>query len=90
MNKKVLLAILDGFGYSKKTKGNAVYFAKKPNIDNLLNLYPHVLIKASGKYVGLPDYQMGNSEVGHTNIGAGRVVYQDLVKISKDIENKEF
>lgn len=90
MNKKVLLAILDGFGYSKKTKGNAVYLAKKPNIDNLLNLYPHVLINASGRYVGLPDNQMGNSEVGHMNIGAGRIVYTGLGLIDQAIKTHKF
>lgn len=90
MNKKVLLAILDGFGYSKKTEGNAIYLAKKPNIDHLLNLYPHVLINASGKYVGLPDDQMGNSEVGHMNMGAGRIVYTGLGLIDQAIKTHEF
>ena len=90
MNKKVLLAILDGFGYSEKTEGNAIYLAKKPNIDHLLNLYPHVLINASGKYVGLPDDQMGNSEVGHMNMGAGRIVYTGLGLIDQAIKTHEF
>ena len=90
MNKKVLLAILDGFGYSKKTQGNAIYLAKKPNIDDLLNLYPHVLVNASGKYVGLPDEQMGNSEVGHMNIGAGRIVYTGLGLIDQAIKTHKF
>ena len=75
--------ILDGFGLNDKTEGNAVAQAKKPNIDALMREYPFVKGNASGLAVGLPDGQMGNSEVGHLNIGAGRVVYQDLVKINR-------
>ena len=90
MTKKVILTILDGFGYGKEQDGNAVYWAKTPNIDRLLEEYPHVLIGASGHHVGLPDGQMGNSEVGHLNIGAGRVVYQKVTRIDKDIETGEF
>ncbi len=96
MDKKLTaLLILDGFGIRGKTEDNAIYKAGTPNIDALMAKYPHTQINASGLYVGLPDGQMGNSEVGHTNIGAGRVVYQMLVKISKTIkdgkliENKE-
>ena len=74
----VLLLILDGFGYREETDSNAILAAHKPNWDALWRDYPHTLINASEKFVGLPSSQMGNSEVGHLNIGAGRVVYQDL------------
>ena len=84
------LIILDGYGYSKKSKGNAVKTAKTPCIDNLMKKYPYTYINASGEYVGLPDGQMGNSEVGHLNIGAGRVVYQDITRIDKDIRDGQF
>ena len=84
MSKKPLvLCILDGFGYSDKHDFNAVYSAKTPTIDILWQQYPHTLLHASGLHVGLPDGQMGNSEVGHTAIGLGRVVFQDLPRISK-------
>ena len=90
MSKKpVALIIMDGFGYNKDTFGNAIAAANKPNIDKYLQ-GPHTLIGASGLDVGLPDGQMGNSEVGHTNIGAGRIVYQMLVKITKDIQDGVF
>ena len=89
-NNKILLAILDGFGYSSKNDGNAIYLAKTPNIDNLLKNFPHELINASEKYVGLPDDQMGNSEVGHMNMGAGRIVYTGLGLIDNAIKNKSF
>ena len=90
MSKKpVALIIMDGFGYNPSSYGNAIAAAKKPNIDKYLQ-GPHTLIGASGLDVGLPDGQMGNSEVGHTNIGAGRIVYQMLVKISKAIEDGSF
>ncbi len=82
--------ILDGFGYSPDTKGNAIKAAKTPNIDRIMSTCPHTLIGASGLDVGLPDGQMGNSEVGHTNIGAGRIVYQELTRISKEIEEGGF
>lgn len=83
MGKKMTaLVILDGFGYRECAQNNAIAQAKTPNIDRLLEEYPHTTIGASGMDVGLPDGQMGNSEVGHLNIGAGRVVYQDLVKIN--------
>ncbi|MEF9931388.1 MAG: 2,3-bisphosphoglycerate-independent phosphoglycerate mutase [Bacteroidales bacterium] len=88
MDKKVLLMILDGWGIGKHDKTNAIYTAGQPNIDNLIAKYPHSQLSASGEDVGLPNGQMGNSEVGHLNIGAGRVVYQDLVKINKACENK--
>lgn len=90
MSKKpVALIIMDGFGYNPDSYGNAITAAKKPNIDKYMK-GPHTLIGASGLDVGLPDGQMGNSEVGHTNIGAGRIVYQMLVKISKDIKDGTF
>lgn len=88
MNKKVLLMILDGWGIGKQDKSNAIYAAGQPNIDALLAKYPNSQLSASGEDVGLPNGQMGNSEVGHLNIGAGRVVYQDLVKINKACQNK--
>ena len=89
MERKGLMIILDGFGVGKEDKFNAVKNANTPFIDELFKKYPSTTIKTSGLAVGLPEGQMGNSEVGHTNIGAGRVVYQDYTKISKDIkENK--
>ena len=88
--KKVLLCILDGVGISSKKEGNAFFNAKKPNIDNLLNNYPNSQLNASGEEVGLPAGQMGNSEVGHTNIGAGRIVYQPLGLINSKIKDKTF
>ncbi|MDB8789201.1 2,3-bisphosphoglycerate-independent phosphoglycerate mutase [Romboutsia sp. 1001216sp1] len=87
MKKPIALIIMDGFGESKVVDGNAVLNANTPNLDNLIKEYPHTLISASGLDVGLPDGQMGNSEVGHTNIGAGRIVYQDLTRVSKAIED---
>ncbi|MBP3941815.1 MAG: 2,3-bisphosphoglycerate-independent phosphoglycerate mutase [Christensenellaceae bacterium] len=91
MDKKLTaLLILDGFGIRGKTEDNAIYKAGTPNIDALMAKYPHTQINASGLYVGLPDGQMGNSEVGHLNIGAGRVVYQELTRITKAIEDGDF
>ena len=91
MSKKpTVLMILDGFGLNDKTEGNAVYQAETPNIDALMKEYPFVRGNASGLAVGLPDGQMGNSEVGHLNMGAGRIVYQDLTKITKAIEDGDF
>ncbi|MDR2201322.1 MAG: 2,3-bisphosphoglycerate-independent phosphoglycerate mutase [Clostridiales bacterium] len=84
------IIILDGFGYTAEEKGNAVKKSGIPNITAYLNGYPHTLIEASGRAVGLPAGQMGNSEVGHLNIGAGRVVYQDITRIDKAIEDGEF
>ena len=86
----VILLILDGFGYREDTKDNAIALAKTPNLDALKNKYPHTLINASEHYVGLPDGQMGNSEVGHLNIGAGRVVFQDFERINNSIASGEF
>lgn len=88
--EKVLLCILDGVGESNSISGNAVYEAKTPNLDYIENKYKKNLIEASGKYVGLPDGQMGNSEVGHLNIGAGTLVYQPLALINKAIDDRTF
>jgi 2,3-bisphosphoglycerate-independent phosphoglycerate mutase len=82
--KKVILLILDGWGYREEAAHNAVVLSNPVNYNRLLQTEPHILLDAGGEEVGLPAGQMGNSEVGHTNIGAGRVVYQDLVKVSKD------
>ena len=86
----LMLMILDGFGYRKEAEGNAILAAKTPVLDDIFAKYPHTLLGASGLDVGLPDGQMGNSEVGHTNIGAGRIVYQELTRISKAIEDGDF
>ncbi len=86
----VILLILDGFGYREESADNAIALARKPNWDKLWATYPHTLINASEHYVGLPDGQMGNSEVGHLNIGAGRVVYQDFERINQSIKSGEF
>ncbi|CDM68155.1 2,3-bisphosphoglycerate-independent phosphoglycerate mutase [Clostridium bornimense] len=88
--KPTLLAILDGFGLTNHVEGNAVAAANTPNIDKYVEMYPHTQIGASGMAVGLPDGQMGNSEVGHLNIGAGRIVYQSLTKITKSINDGDF
>lgn len=88
--KPMMLMILDGFGINEIEKANAVKLANTPNIDNLMKTWPTTEIHTSGLEVGLPDGQMGNSEVGHTNIGAGRVVYQDLTRITKSIEDGDF
>lgn len=83
---KVLLMILDGWGIGNKDKSDVIYSTPTPNIDKLIAKYPNAQLLTSGENVGLPDGQMGNSEVGHLNIGAGRIVYQDLVRINKDIK----
>ena len=88
--KPVLLAILDGWGIGKKDKTDAVFLAKTPNLTNLLSKNPYTKLVTNGREVGLPDGIMGNSEVGHQNIGAGRIVYQSLVKINLEIEDGEF
>lgn len=89
MNKKVLLMILDGWGIATNRKVSAIDNAQTPYINSLYKKYPHSKLEASGLAVGLPAGQMGNSEVGHMNIGAGRVVYQDLVRVNKAVEEKE-
>lgn len=88
--KPMALVILDGYGYREDNQDNAIANAKTPVLDGLIANQPNTLISASGMDVGLPDGQMGNSEVGHTNIGAGRVVYQDLTRITKSIADGEF
>ena len=89
--KPLMLCILDGFGWvPQETYGNAIVAAHTPNIDRLMATCPHTTIGASGMDVGLPDGQMGNSEVGHTNIGAGRIVYQELTRITKSIQDGDF
>ena len=90
MKKPLALIIMDGFGLRKETEGNAIAAAKHPNLDRLWATCPHTQIGASGMDVGLPDGQMGNSEVGHTNMGAGRIVYQELTRITKSIEDGEY
>ena len=81
---------MDGFGLRQETEGNAIRAAATPRLDQFFREYAHTTLRASGLDVGLPDGQMGNSEVGHTNIGAGRVVFQDLPHISRDIQSGEF
>jgi 2,3-bisphosphoglycerate-independent phosphoglycerate mutase len=87
--KPLVLIILDGWGYSPETKANAIALARKPTYDKLLRGYPNTLIYTSGPYVGLPEGQMGNSEVGHLNIGAGRIVYMDITRIDRLVANGE-
>ena len=91
MSKKpTVLMILDGYGLNDRHDGNAVYEAKTPVMDGLMKDYPFVKGNASGLAVGLPDGQMGNSEVGHMNMGAGRIVYQELTRITKEIQDGDF
>ena len=90
MNKVTALIILDGWGIGTDYEGNAIKRAKTPNFDVLMRRYPNTTLSTSGNDVGLPKGQMGNSEVGHLNIGAGRIVYQDLTRITMSIENGEF
>ena len=90
MKKPLALIIMDGFGLRQETEGNAIAAARHPNLDRLWATCPHTQIGASGMDVGLPDGQMGNSEVGHTNMGAGRIVYQELTRITKSIEEGEY
>ena len=89
-DKLTMLMILDGFGDNPNKDGNAIKLAKTPNIDKLMKKYSNTEIRTSGLAVGLPEGQMGNSEVGHTNIGAGRIVYQELTRITKSIEDGDF
>lgn len=88
--RPVLLMILDGYGINRNKAGNAIAGARTPNLDRLFSTYPHCELESSGEAVGLPDGQMGNSEVGHLNIGAGRIVYQDLTRITRSIREGEF
>nr|YP_009391593.1 phosphoglycerate mutase [Laurenciella marilzae]ARW59737.1 phosphoglycerate mutase [Laurenciella marilzae] len=89
-SKHIVLTILDGWGYSENIKGNAIRLAKTPTIDTIWNKFPKSLLNASGEDVGLPRNQVGNSEVGHTTIGAGRTINQDLVRIQQSINEKDF
>lgn len=89
-NRPTMLMILDGYGLNKETAGNAIAAADKPHLDDIFAKYPSTSLKACGLDVGLPEGQMGNSEVGHLNIGAGRIVYQDLTMITKAIEDGSF
>ena len=88
--KPMVLVILDGYGYREDQQDNAIYSAKTPVMDALWAKRPHTLIDASGLEVGLPDRQMGNSEVGHVNLGAGRIVYQDLTRLDVEIKERTF
>jgi len=88
--KPIVLTVLDGWGYRAETKGNAIALARKPNYDKLLKKFPNTLIHTSGPYVGLPEGQMGNSEVGHLNIGAGRIVQMDITRLDQLIASGEF
>ena len=88
--RPLMLMILDGWGYREAVEGNAILAARTPNLDSLLNEYPWCFLECSGEAVGLPEGQMGNSEVGHLNIGAGRIVYQDLTRINLSIRNGDF
>src|SRR5262247_1342942 len=90
MQRPLVLIILDGWGYAPPSQANAISLARKPNYDGFLREYPNTLIHTSGRFVGLPEGQMGNSEVGHLNIGAGRVVYMDITKIDLMIEKGDF
>ena len=90
MKKPIVLCIMDGFGFNPEVNGNAIKAAATPRLDNIFASCPTTEIGASGMDVGLPDGQMGNSEVGHTNIGAGRVVYQELTRITKSIADGDF
>src|SRR5579862_1265836 len=83
--KPIVLTVLDGWGYRSETKGNAIALARKPNYDRLLKEFPNTLVHTSGPYVGLPEGQMGNSEVGHLNIGAGRIVQMDITRVDQMI-----
>ncbi len=88
--KPLVLTVLDGWGYSPLTEGNAIAAAHKPTYDRLLREYPNTLVQTSGPYVGLPEGQMGNSEVGHMNIGAGRVIHMDVTRIDLMISSGQF
>src|SRR5512138_1984464 len=86
----VILVVLDGWGINLGNEGNAVAVARAPVYSGLLREHPHTELQASGEHVGLPEGQMGNSEVGHLNLGAGRIVYQDITRISKSIRDGDF
>src|ERR1700751_1672449 len=88
--KPLVLTILDGWGHSPLVEGNAIALARKPTYDHLISTYPNTLIHTSGPYLGLPEGQMGNSEVGHMNMGAGRIIYMDVTRIDMMISSGEF
>jgi 2,3-bisphosphoglycerate-independent phosphoglycerate mutase len=88
--RPLMLIILDGWGYREAREGNAILAARTSNLDRLIEEYPSCFLECSGEAVGLPEGQMGNSEVGHLNIGAGRIVYQDLTRINLAIRNGDF
>jgi 2,3-bisphosphoglycerate-independent phosphoglycerate mutase len=88
MNKKVILMILDGWGITQDPKASAIYNARTPFINGLYKKYPNAQLRTDGEHVGLPEGQMGNSEVGHMNLGAGRIVYQNLARINKAVKEK--
>ena len=90
MTRPIVLTILDGWGYRAETEANAIAMARKPNYDKLLAEFPNTLLRASEQFVGLPDGQMGNSEVGHLNLGAGRVVRMDMTRIDTAIMDGSF
>jgi 2,3-bisphosphoglycerate-independent phosphoglycerate mutase len=90
MKKSVLLLILDGWGIREETSGNAIKLVEPAFYDKLIAQYPNIALDASGEAVGLPNGQMGNSEVGHLNMGAGRVVYQEITRINKSIREGDF
>src|SRR5207248_1736567 len=87
--KPIVLTVLDGWGYRAETKGNAIALARKPAYDELIRKFPNTLIHTSGPFVGLPEGQMGNSEVGHMNMGAGRIVHMDITRIDLMIAKKQ-
>src|SRR6266700_2345005 len=88
--KPIVLTVLDGWGYRAETKSNAIALARKPNYDRLLRDFPNTLIHTSGPHVGLPEGQMGNSEVGHLNIGAGRILFMDVTRLDQMIASGDF
>src|SRR5258708_24737260 len=88
--KPIVLTVLDGWGYRADTKGNAIALARKPNYDRVLKDFSNTLIQTSGPSVGLPEGQMGNSEVGHMNMGAGRIIHMDITRIDQMIASGEF
>src|SRR5438270_5075843 len=87
--KPIVLTVLDGWGYRAETEGNAIALGRKPTYDELLHKFPNTLIQTSGPSVGLPEGQMGNSEVGHLNMGAGRIVHMDITRIDMMIASKQ-
>jgi len=90
LGRPLVLVIIDGWGYRTDPFGNAIVAAKKPNWDALWQRWPHAILAAAGEPVGLPKGQQGNSEVGHLNIGAGRIVYQDLTRINRAVADGSF